>query len=227
MLAAPTLCRAIEHAFGVEDQAAVGTRAVGPLECVEHPVCPVGSLHCRGLQPEHNSISALQILTLRVPATVRCAIQRAVLIQHQTAVWIGSVFLVLEAVQNLLRPLPALLLRRTQFKDRPAKGIKAIARAEASTELRRSIQIPRVVEYQIPLRKIPVLASLEAVDHGLGPDATCVRRWRHFIDQPTAYVAAQQNAVPCASVSCRTIRISALVENHSAGWDGAVAAMER
>ena len=70
-------------------------------------------------------------------------------------------------MQHLLRPLAVLCLRRAQPENRPALApVERIAsRSLAAAKQRRSVQIARLVEYQIAGHHVAILAALETVEH--------------------------------------------------------------
>src|ERR1700692_4258495 len=103
-------------------------------------------------------------------------------IKNQSAVWICSVLPALKRVQHLLCPLADLRLRRTQFEHCAAiLVIRRVAASEAPAELGCAVQISFLVEDQVALRKVSVLATLEAVDHALCPGR--FTRWQDRVSK--------------------------------------------
>src|ERR1700685_1567805 len=196
------------------------------IKLVEHLLRPSAAFLCRRLEREYDAAASTPdptlAFTLHVIATeVGRAVDCALGIQNQTAVWVSAIARELpcsnplEAVKHLLCPPSVLCLGRAQLEHGPAVPIERPIAASVSTAvLRRAVKIARAIENQITLGKLAILAAFEAVQNLLCPRAP-FGTWRlHLVNRPASYFSSER-AVSAAAVGCCAVEISGLIEDHS------------
>src|ERR1700733_3240364 len=180
---------------------------------------PCAALPCWRLKPESRTATAGAALPALGAPTEGRPVDRALAVQDQPAIGVGSVRAAGKTVQYFLRPLAAFGFRWTQLEHHAAlAAVESIAgRAFGASVLRCSVQVARAVEDQIAIRQITLLSGGEAVQDGFRPRVALLARRRKLVQRATSAFDPQQHAVPGAAVSGCSIKVALAVDQQPSG----------